>query len=181
MDDRDAGAVNPADPRALPVVAQYHPHGSDAARRLAEAGTVLRVQVGSGVHGTAVAGTDDRDEMGIALEPPAFVTGVARLSVTDPEGRTHRRVFNQFEAHTAWDRDGGLDECSGAGDLDVVVYTARKWARLALSGNPTVLLPLYVPEDEVVFADEAGVELRANAERFASRAAAGAFQGYLSA
>jgi RNA repair pathway DNA polymerase beta family len=29
---------------------------------------------------------------------------------------------------------------SGAGDLDVIIYSARKWARLALAGNPTVLL-----------------------------------------
>jgi uncharacterized protein len=26
------------------------------------------------VHGTAVAGQDDRDEMGLCLEPPQFVT-----------------------------------------------------------------------------------------------------------
>ena len=69
------------------------------------------------MHGTAIAGSDDRDEMGIALEPAAFVTGVARLEVTDPAGRTHRRAFEQFEAHTARDRAGGLDERSGAGDL----------------------------------------------------------------
>ncbi len=173
--------MDPADARALPVVQRYHPHGSDPARRVAQDGMVLRVQVGSGVHGTAIAGADDRDEMGIALEPAAFVTGIARLAATDPQGRTHRRVFEQFEAHTAWDRDGGLDERSGAGDLDVVVYAARKWARLALAGNPTVLLPLYVPEEEVVFVDAAGHELRANAERFASRAAADTFRGYLSA
>lgn len=30
---------------------------------------ILRVQVGSGVHGTSISGQDDRDEMGICLEP----------------------------------------------------------------------------------------------------------------
>ncbi len=40
---------------------------------------ILRVQVGSGVHGTAVAGQDDRDEMGVCLEPPEFVTGLAQV------------------------------------------------------------------------------------------------------
>ncbi len=57
--------------------------------------------------------------------------------------------FEQYERHTAWDREGGLANRSGAGDLDVIVYSARKWARLALSGNPTVLLPLFVPDEEV--------------------------------
>ena len=36
----------------------------------------------------------------------------------------------------------------GLGDLDVVIYSARKWARLALSGNPSVLLLLFVPDDD---------------------------------
>ena len=46
-----------------------HPHASEEARTIAEAGLILRVQVGSGVHGTAIGGQDDRDEMGICLEP----------------------------------------------------------------------------------------------------------------
>lgn len=57
-----------------------HPHASEEARRIAEAGMILRTQVGSGVHGTAVTGQDDRDEMGICLEPPEFVTGLARVA-----------------------------------------------------------------------------------------------------
>jgi uncharacterized protein len=40
---------------------------------------ILRVQVGSGVHGTSIAGQDDRDEMGLCLEPSQFVTGLARV------------------------------------------------------------------------------------------------------
>jgi uncharacterized protein len=42
-----------------------HPHASEQARRLAEAGLILRAQVGSGLHGTSISGQDDRDEMGI--------------------------------------------------------------------------------------------------------------------
>jgi hypothetical protein len=56
-----------------------HPHASEEARRIAETGLILRVQVSSGVHGTSVAGQDDRDEMGVCLEPPEFVTGLARV------------------------------------------------------------------------------------------------------
>src|SRR3712207_9220779 len=46
-----------------------HLHAGEEARRIAEAGTLLRTQVGSGVHGTAISGQDDRDELGICLEP----------------------------------------------------------------------------------------------------------------
>ena len=155
-----------------------HPHASEEARAIAENGMILRVQVGSGVHGTSITGQDDRDEMGLCLEPPQFVTGLARVpnGIAGP-GPSVR--FEQYERHTAWDRPGGVANRSGAGDLDVIIYSARKWARLALAGNPTVLLVLFVPDREVVFRNEAGAELAANAHRFVSRLAAGRYLGYL--
>lgn len=164
--------------RTLPT-GYDHPHASEQARRLAEEGMILRVQVGSGVHGTALGGYDDRDEMGICLEPARFVTGLARV----PAGTERDRMvpFEQYERHTAWDRAGGVANRSGAGDLDVIVYSARKWARLALDGNPTVLLVLFVPDEEVVLRDEVGAELVENAHRLVSRLAAARFLGYLRA
>lgn len=115
--------------------------------------------------------------MGICLEPAEFVTGLA----TVPRGidSVARVPFEQYQRHTVWDQPGGLANRSGAGDLDVVVYSARKWCRLALAGNPTVLLALFVPDDEVAFRNEAGVELVDNAHRFVSKLAADRFLGYL--
>ncbi len=162
---------------ALPA-GYAHPHASEEARLIAERGTILRVQVGSGVHGTSIAGQDDRDEMGVCLEPPEFVTGLARVP-NGINGAGPSVRFEQYERHTAWDRPGGVTNRSGAGDLDVIIYSARKWARLALDGNPTVLLVLFVPDEEVVFRNEAGAELVANADRFVSRLAAVRFLGYL--
>ena len=155
-----------------------HPHASEEARAIAENGMILRVQVGSGVHGTSITGQDDRDEMGLCLEPPQFITGLARVP-NGTGGRGPSVRFEQYERHTAWDRPGGLANRSGAGDLDVIIYSARKWARLALAGNPTVLLVLFVPDSEVVYRDQAGAELAANAHRFVSRLAAGRYLGYL--
>ena len=123
---------------------------------------ILRVQVGSGVHGTSISGQDDRDEMGLCLEPPQYVTGLARVP-NGIRGQGPSVRFEQYERHTAWDKPGALGARSGAGDLDVVIYSARKWARLALAGNPTVLLVLFVPDQEVVFRNEAGAELVNNA------------------
>jgi hypothetical protein len=141
---------------------------------------IIRVQVGSGVHGTAIAGQDDRDEMGVCLEPSQFVTGLGRVP-NGIRGEGPSVLFEQYERHTVWDQPGGLANRSGAGDLDVIIYSARKWARLALAGNPTVLLVLFVPDDEVVFRNDAGAELTDNAHRFVSRLAAGRFLGYLQA
>ncbi|CAM3659412.1 DNA polymerase beta superfamily protein [Kibdelosporangium persicum] len=135
-------------------------HSSPQFARIAERSTILRVQVGSGVHGTAIQGQDDRDEMGICVEPPEYVVGLEKFEQyifrTQPEG--HR---------------------SGPGDLDLIVYSLRKWVRLALQGNPTVLLPLFVPENEIVRIDDLGRELRANPEIVLSRQAGRRFVGYL--
>lgn len=168
---------SPAEGRRLPPGFE-HPHASEEARRIAEHGLILRTQVGSGVHGTSIRGQDDRDEMGICLEPPEYVTGLARVP-NGISGGGPAVVFEQYERHTVWDQPRGLANRSGAGDLDVVIYSARKWARLALDGNPTVLLVLFVPDGEVVYRNEVGAELVDNAHRFVSKLAAQRFLGYL--
>jgi hypothetical protein len=98
--------------------------------------------------------------MGICVEPPQYVVGLGKFEQyifrTQPEG--HR---------------------SGPGDLDLIVYSLRKWVRLALSGNPTVLLPLFVPENEIVTITDLGRELRAAPELVLSRQAGRRFVGYL--
>lgn len=159
----------------LPSAYPQHTHASEDARRIAQQGLKLLVQVGSGVHGTSISGQDDRDEMGICIEPQEHVLGLARV----PGGVDRKIRFEQFERHTAWDRPGGLRNRSGAGDLDVIVYGLRKWAGLAAAGNPTVLLPLFVPEEEVVVGSPIGDEIRANANRFASKRSIWRFLGYL--
>ena len=77
-----------------------HPHASEEARKIAEEGMILRVQIGSGVHGTSVSGQDDRDEMGLCLEPPGFVTGLARVP-NGIRGQGPSVRFEQYERHTA--------------------------------------------------------------------------------
>jgi hypothetical protein len=44
----------------------------ELARRVAEDGCILRTLVGSIVHGLSNPGTDDRDEMGVCIEPPEY-------------------------------------------------------------------------------------------------------------
>lgn len=135
-------------------------HDTPAGKRITDEGTILRTQVGSGVHGIAISGQDDRDEMGICIEPPEYVIGLER--------------FDQYE----W-RSQPQHVRSGPGDLDLVVFSLRKWLRLALAGNPTVLIPLFVPDGEVVSATGLGRELRQQPDMIVSRLAAPKFMGYL--
>lgn len=130
--------------------------------------TILRGVVGSTVHGLALAGTDDRDEMGICIEPPEYVIGL--------------RHFEQYVHRTAEERQpqkGGIAPPSQPGDLDLTVYSLRKWARLARQGNPSVLLLLFLPDSHTVTRTAAGDEVVNHAGLFASKAAAARFLGYL--
>jgi uncharacterized protein len=134
----------------------------ERARAVAERGLILRTTVGSVVHGLSNPGTDDRDELGVCVEPPEYLLGFRRFEHfvyrTQPEGRP-----------------------SGPGDLDLTVYGLRKYCGLALKGSPTVLLPLFVDDDHVIARTELGEELQALAPAFVSRAAGRAFLGYLDA
>lgn len=131
------------------------------ARDIAKDGCILRGLVGSTVHGLGVSdGVDDRDEMGICIEPRDYVIGLSH--------------FEQYIYRTA-----GEGNRSGPGDLDLCVYSLRKWMRLAANGNPTILNMLFIPEEELTVQTDLGIALRKFAPRIASRRAGQAFLGYL--
>jgi len=141
---------------------------------IAERGLILRGTVGSTAHGLHLAGTDDRDEMGIAVEPPDRVIGLTAL-----EQHIHRTAEERLKHHPAADqRAHGRTPPSQAGDLDLTVYSLRKYAKLAASGNPTVQILLFV---EPLFVNRWGARLRENAHLFASKEAGARFLGYLQA
>jgi uncharacterized protein len=45
-------------------------------QEMAKRGMIIRSLVGSTVHGLELEGTDDRDEMGVCVEPPEYVAGL---------------------------------------------------------------------------------------------------------
>jgi hypothetical protein len=138
-------------------------------RETAERCTILRGLVGSTVHGLNVNdGIEDRDEMGICVEPLENA-----MALWDP--------FEQFIYRSAAEREGRANARSTGGDLDLTIYSLRKWARLALKGNPTIMLLLFTPEDQLVYCDELGAELRALTSSIVSRRVQGPFLGYLQA
>lgn len=141
---------------------------SDTRRQLiAEHHTILRGQVGSGLHGVTVSSQDDRDEMGVCIEPPQYLIGTRDLL-----GSEHSFEMYQYRTQPEGVR-------SGPGDLDLTVYSLRKWADLAAKGNPTVLLLLFIPKKELVTITEPGLDLQRNAGMFISRRAAHRFIGFL--
>lgn len=120
--------------------------------------TILRGEVGSGAHGTGLKGHEDIDHMGIFIEPPVNVCGL-----------------HPVDHYIYRDQPEGVR--SQPGDLDLTMYSLRKFCRLAVKGNPSVLLLLWLPE--YVEQSDLGRELVEMREAFIGREAGGRYLGYL--
>lgn len=140
-----------------------------SAREIAEQNLILLSVVGSTAHGLNLPGTDDRDLMGVCLEPPSHVIGL--------------RLFEQDVFRS---KPEGVR--SEAGDTDRTIYGARKFCRLALGGNPSILTLLYADPLELSDASNlpadswqiaAGGSLLELAPAFSARSAGKAFLGYM--
>jgi predicted nucleotidyltransferase len=75
---------------------------------------------GSELHGAKVQGTDDLDIYGVYIEPPELILGLESLP------------------HFVWSTAGN-DRRNGPHDVDITLYSLKKWAGLACKGNPTAL------------------------------------------
>lgn len=122
--------------------------------------TILRGVVGSTVHGTSLQDVSDRDEMAICIEPKEYIIGL-----------------QQFEQVIQRDKPEGVK--SGAGDLDLTTYGLRKWIRLALKGNPSIILLLFVPKYGIITKTNLGSELKGLYWAFASKRAIEPYLGFI--
>jgi uncharacterized protein len=129
-------------------------------RDIALGNEILRGIVGSTSHGTAIEGQDDRDEMGIFVEPASNVCGLVPC-----------------EHYICRDQPEGMR--SQPGDLDLTMYSLRKYCRLAAQGNPSVMILLWLPS--YVSRTDIGMELITIREAFISKESGERFLGYLRA
>jgi hypothetical protein len=113
--------------------------------------TILLAPVGSKLYGTAISQSDD-DQMGVCIEP----------------------LSEAFGLHGEFEQD-----ILQTPEMDRTVYGLRKFCRLALKGNPTVLELLYVPTDRLLRFNALGGQLRELAPEFLSKRAGNAFLGYM--
>jgi predicted nucleotidyltransferase len=75
---------------------------------------------GSQSHGAKIQGADDTDWYGVFIEPPQKMIGLDR---------------DEFFVFTTGGQVGG----NGPQDVDVCLYSLRKWAGMAVKGNPSAL------------------------------------------
>jgi predicted nucleotidyltransferase len=99
---------------------------ADLLKHVAESGFPFAERVihlfvgGSELHGAKVHGTDDLDIYGVYIEPPELALGLESMP------------------HFVWSTAGN-ERRNGPKDVDITLYSLKKWAALACKGNPTAL------------------------------------------
>lgn len=115
--------------------------------------TILKVKHGSHAYGLAVE-TSDLDVKGICIEPLEYHYGFAK----------------NFEQH--------IQEASKGYEHDLVIYSLKKFAKLAADSNPNIIEVLFGDDSDILFADSFGEELRTFRDNFLSRKARYTFAGF---
>jgi uncharacterized protein len=112
---------------------------------------------GSELHGAKVKDTDDLDIYGVYLEPPELVLGLDK------------------QDFYVWSTAGD-ERRNGPDDVDVCLYSLRKWAGLASKGNPTALHFLF--SQNYAAKPKEWEEILKSRRVFLSRQAALQFRGF---
>ena len=81
---------------------------------------------GSALHGASVPGKADLDVLGIFVEPTEYLFGLGK--------------YEHFVSSTSGDHARNTPD-----DVDIALYSLRRWAGLAAKGNPTALQFLWAP------------------------------------
>jgi len=115
---------------------------------------------GSELHGAKVKDTDDLDIYGVYLEPPELVLGLDK------------------QDFYVWSTAGN-ERRNTADDIDVCLYSLRKWAGLAANGNPTALHFLF--SQNYALKSEPWQQILKSRDVFLSRQAALHFRGFTEA
>lgn len=112
---------------------------------------------GSELHGAKVGKTDDTDLYGVYIEDPEHALGLGPRE------------------HFVWSTAGN-ERRNGPDDVDVTLYSLRKWAGMTAKGNATALHFLFAQPREV--APITWKKIQANRDLFLSRNSAKQFLGF---
>jgi len=118
-----------------------------------ESRTILKVIHGSQCYGLATP-ESDIDFKGVAIEPLNH----------------HFGFLHHFENH--------VEEASKGAPHDLVIYSLKKFSKLAADGNPSIIEVLFVENSDIVKIDSFGEELRAFRQNFVSKKMHHTFSGF---
>jgi uncharacterized protein len=121
---------------------------------------------GSALHGASLPGKADLDVYGVFMEPRINVFGLTR--------------YDHFVTSTSGDNKRNSPD-----DVDITLYSLRRWAALAVKGNPTALSFLFAKNEAAVEWDCVDVSLwgqykDALREAVVCKKSINAFRGFVS-
>jgi uncharacterized protein len=96
-------------------------------------------QSGSAMHGATGTKPTDLDVSGVYIQPIDMILGIPQIEI-NAEG--NRKVFDP-DVHV-WSTSSD-DKKNTADDIDLNLYSLRKWANMAATGNTNALEFLFVP------------------------------------
>lgn len=108
---------------------------------IAKRGTFLVREVGSTVHGTNLHADNDLDLTGVCFQPPEYLLGLQNFEQYIYRDALERSKHNPEDDQ----RKHGRTPKSEPGDLDLTIYSVQKFLKLALGGNPSILILFYSP------------------------------------
>jgi predicted nucleotidyltransferase len=139
-----------------PILDRFHDAIRQSAYPYKPESIILAFEGGSVMHGASI-GNDDHDYYAVFLEPPEVKLGL------------------QPAEHYVWSTSDDTRK-NTADDIDLVMYSLTKFARLAAGGNPTILHFLFV---ENALGNHAGwEEVRKNRGLFLAKSHLDKFIGY---
>lgn len=119
--------------------------------------TILLVESGSKAYGTSLP-TSDSDYKGVCIPPEEYYFGFKRFEHYQTDGSKH--VPNTSE------------------DVDITIYSLKKFAWLARQGNPNILEMLFMDESNMVECSPEARELLKHKQLFLTNKIANSFGGF---
>lgn len=124
---------------------------------------ILLVESGSNIHGLSLPGMSDQDLVGVYIEDAETV-----FRPKDPDTLAKSSML----------RTAVGNEPSGPGDIDLNLYSLRKFLYLATAGNPSIMQTLFTPPQQV---NSYGESLQDNTWYFVGRHLVPKYRGYMRA
>ena len=118
--------------------------------------TILEVKTGSKAYGTDIE-TSDTDLKGVCIPPVEYFFGLKNF-----------KSYQSIDTHRPNTKE----------DVDLTIYSLKKFAESALKGNPSILEMLFVREEDVVSSTNEGKMLLSNRNLFLSNRIKNSMGGY---
>lgn len=129
-------------------------------KNLVERGKILEIKSGSKLYGLNTENSDE-DYVGIFLAPKEYILGLQTVEQVDLSIKVkHENGKNTKDA------------------IDRNFYEFKRFCKLAMQGNPSIIELLFTNEDNIVYCNEFGKKLLDNKHLFVSRNIIPKFEGF---